>query len=260
MYPQVKTSLFTKTYQKDYGWLRLLGRTIDKFASGFESWYVVTNEGEPLPDLDLKNIEVVYAQSKCPNYQDAPCPFAGMPGLDTVGYNFQQVVKMRWIDYVPSHIDSVVQIDSDCILLHSMNPDTIRCGGHPYWLTQPLEGEFNTQGDETWGDCMTDFFGERPKLYYMNESAYTITREACEQFNLWVERTHNMTFEDYCMSHECSEYNFLGGFLDMHMSCGYIMINYEQLQNKWLKIRKFWSWSDEELKEAEAFAKEELGC
>jgi len=242
------TALFTKTCEKDYKWLELLAKTIDKFANGFCAWYVIFDEGSNPPPVKTNNIPLKFLSAPAPKHLTAPCPFAGHPGLNPVHYNYQQVVKMTWPDYTDKDVDSVIIIDSDMFLCDYFSPQSMCCMDRPVVVRH----EWDDESKRYWFHPIKNFIGpaydKYDKFHYMNTATYIVTRHITNLFHKFCKNRHNCSFYEYAMNHYCTEYNFLGAFIDSicKNDSNYVILNREQSKHHKTKVRTNWSWGGEQ--------------
>jgi len=238
------TALFTKTHERDYRWLELLAKTVDKFAVGFDKWYIVLGSDNK-PNINLSNIEVVYSVEPNPAHiKESPCLWSkeGSP-VDGVGYNFQQVVKAQWYKYTDESTDAVLQLDSDCVITDMIYPHTVGINGRPLWIKRDWCKELYA----IWGDPLEQFLGHKSSHEYMFNNVFLLTLEATKGFNEFISSKHSVSTEEYFMTHVTTEYNFFGAYLD-----NICMHNYYMIENIpiWIPISKYWSWGDDSYVEA----------
>ena len=112
--------IFIKTYPKDFFWLELLLRSIEKYVSGFCGITIVCDRGKRIPQKTLNYITKLPIQVI---YLDLPLekPKSTKPHLK--GYIWQQFVKLNWWNYCNENY--CMQVDSDCIFKEKFTPQDL---------------------------------------------------------------------------------------------------------------------------------------
>ena len=127
-------TIFIVTYYRDFEWLDYLLRSIEKYAEGFNGVVIVAdNDGNLVPEHTVNRItkmpvDVVYVDvpDKVPNSM--------VPSMK--GYFWQVFLKLNWWRYCSD--DSVMQIDSDCLLTKTLTPEDLQAeNGKWIWTGRP---------------------------------------------------------------------------------------------------------------------------
>lgn len=208
------TSIFVKTYPRDFPWLAYCLKSINKFASGFQEVVVVIPDDCDLP-LTAERLVKVHE----------PGPSAESAGNHGSGYAFQQVVKMNADKYCTS--DFILHIDSDTIFTRPVTPIFFMADANlnqfdcmrfkPLWLMTPFKDILPTDKNlAAHVEAMRNFSGIDPEFEYMRRMGQVIPRWAYGCFREYCLSKHGKTFEQYAMSQGfrgISEFNLIGHLL-----------------------------------------------
>lgn len=191
----MKTSIFIRSYPKDFVWLQYCLRSIQKFCTGFHEVVLALPEGCMFPATAER---VVYVKERPP------------------GYMHQQVSKVYADTYTDA--DAVLYCDSDCVFTEPVTPEVFMTGDKPNWLYTPWE---NTSPDaqKAWRGVMTKCLGEDPPAELMRRHPQLIPSWALQEFRAFILARHGLSAEDYIMSQPSgrfSEFNCLGFYLWLH--------------------------------------------
>ncbi len=198
------TSIFIKSFRKDFAWLSYCLKSVHKFATGFSEIVVVIPDTD---DLRLTAERLVKIHEPGPSAQSIYDHGAG--------YAFQQVVKMNADKYTTS--DYVCHLDSDCIWTRPVTPNDLMVEGQPLWLMTPFMEILPT--DKNLGahvESMKKFSGVDPEFEFMRRHSQVIPRWAYGCFREYCLSRHHKTFEEYAMAQGfrgISEFNLMGDFL-----------------------------------------------
>lgn len=127
------TSIFIKSFPRDYGWLAYCLASIQKFVTGHSEIVVVLPKGNPLP---LTKERIVYINE----WQDKP-----KLGAPSPGYYHQMFVKMNADTFTSS--DTILLVDSDCVFTRPFDVSEMFKCGKPMLLRRPWS---QAGGGVTW--------------------------------------------------------------------------------------------------------------
>ncbi len=198
------TSIFIKSFPKDYGWLSYCLKSVQKFASGFSEIVVAIPDDSNLPLTRERIIKI-----------KEPGPSATSPTNHGSGYIWQQCVKMSCDKYTTS--DYVTHLDSDCIFVKPVTPNDLMVEGKPLWMMTPFIDILPTDKNlHAHVESMKKFSGIDPEFEFMRRHSQVIPRWAYGCFREYCLSRHNQTFEQYAMEsgfRGISEFNLIGDFL-----------------------------------------------
>ncbi len=195
------TSIFVKSYPRDYAWLAYCLRSIHRFCSGFSEIVVLIPDDSDLPLTQEKLIKVKEFG-----------PHATSPNNHGSGYVGQQLFKVSADKY--SNADQICHMDSDCIFTRPVTPDDLMVEGKPLWLMTPMAETI--AGDKNCiahSQAMEHFSGEAPEFDFMRRHSQIIPRWGYAAFRDYVQDRHGMSFEKWAFSQAfrgVTEFNFLG--------------------------------------------------
>lgn len=197
------TTIFVKSREHDYDWLRWCIRSIEKYASGFRSLGVLCDD------------------FKYPEWSEE-CKFDGVwlskPAKEP-GYLWQQVCKLCFADEY-SDSDFILFMDSDCVFTRNVTPEEFIKDGKPVWQYTPLDQARPDQ--HVWTPVMERFLGKKPEHEFMRRHPFIVPRWAFEELRTFCKYRHGKSLEDYIMGEadvsnelalKFSEWNCLGFFL-----------------------------------------------
>jgi hypothetical protein len=215
----VTTSLFIKSYRGDFRWLTYCLRSIQKFATGFQEIVIVIPDTDNLDHLTAERVVKVKE--------------SGTP------YLFQQVVKMYADTYTDA--DFISFVDSDCIFVEPVTPETFMTDGKVNWLYTPWE---HIPEDVKWREVMQKCLGEDPPAEMMRRHPQMIPRWALEEFRGFVAQKHGVSLEHYILSQpgrSFSEFNVCGFYLWLYHHDKIHWINTEDYLPPTV-LSQYWSW------------------
>lgn len=199
--------IFIKTRPHDYPWLEWCLKSIDKYASGFNSIQVLTDSHWDFGINKNDNLYTIDTPPKEP------------------GYLWQQVCKLHADnhmgykeDYDPN--DLILFQDSDTIFTRPFSPSDFLRDGKPIWLYDPLDKARPDQ--HAWVAPMEKFLGKKPEYEFMRRHPFIAPRWALEEMRKFCQYKHGKSLEDYIMGEAIpghplalrfSEWNCLGFFL-----------------------------------------------
>lgn len=207
-------SIFIKTYQKDFPWLKYCLESIEKFVTGYDEIIIVFPEEE-------QNLQGLKFPPKT-----APVWIKeyGNP------YLFQQVVKLDANYYTESKY--IMFVDSDCIFTKPVNLNDLVIDERPLILYTPYE----KVGDAIcWKSCTEKILEREVKYEFMRRFPLLYHRDTLINFKLFVAEKFNQSVEEYVMSQDrFSEFNALGAFAFMT----------EQSKYRWLDTETLIEWTE----------------
>lgn len=127
-------------------------------------------------------------------------------------YMTQQVAKLNADRF--SKADNILHVDSDCIFIRPVTPETFMRDGTPRWLMTPWSE--CPDAKKAWMHVMVKCLQECPPAEFMRKSTIISPRWAYAEFRAFIEKTHGVTMEAYVSNQpnrEFSEYNCLGFYL-----------------------------------------------
>lgn len=189
------TSIFVRSYEKDFPWLAYCLRSIHKFATGFQEVVVCIPEGT---DLNLTAERVVKVKETCE------------------GYVHQQISKLNADLYTAA--DNVVYLDSDCVLTKPLTPEDLMTDGKPDWLITPMD-KVGEDARKAWFDVMKDCIGHPPEFEMMRRHPQMIPAWALVSFKEFIRGKHGKSMEAYAAGRphrNFSEFNVMGFYLHAH--------------------------------------------
>lgn len=178
-------------YAGDFEWLKLSLRSIVKFAKGFDSVVVVSDNGEGMPPVG--NIEKHF--------------FVTVKGAP---YTFQQISKLNADAYTDSQF--IMYNDADTCLTQPLNAQDLIIGGLPVWLLEKFEGMDNPDVLKRQAE-LSHFIGQPVVYEFMRRHPFIVEREALVELRRFCWRQHGCSIEDYMSALKSpSEFNMLGAF------------------------------------------------
>lgn len=211
-------SLFYKSYQRDFEWLKYSLRSVVKFTTGFSETVVVSDFGEPLPPIGAVE-KHFFVQSPEPRYIT------------------QQICKVTADAYVKS--DVLIYNDSDTLFVAPMQPSDLMENGKPIWLYEPYDGMTNPDVMAR-QKAVSEFVGQPVEFEFMRRHPFIITRELLVEVRRFCLRHHGVPMEQWMMKHQdnLSEFNLLGAVLWHYMRDA---IAWKHPNDIPTYVRQFWS-------------------
>jgi hypothetical protein len=191
----MKTSIFIRSYPKDFQWLRYCLHSIHKFCSGFDEVVIAIPEGSEFPATLERVVHI-------PDIQP--------------GYLAQQSSKVH--ADILTGADQISFVDSDCVFTTPVTPETFMTDGRPNWLYTPWD-EVGDDARHAWGPVMEKCIGKVSPAEWMRRHPQLIPAWALQEFRGFIMERHGMTAEDYIMSQlpgRFSEFNCIGFYLWEH--------------------------------------------
>ena len=231
------SSIFIKTYYKDFEWLKYLLPSIEKYSNGFESVVIVSDEGHTIPNEYLNMIK------KIPIFVHyVPFPQIYPQNIEHgLGYLWQQYIKLNWIKYCSSK--SVLILDSDEMLTIPICPNDFKYNDKWIWSYRP----WSEAGDAQCWKAYTDNMLKISTQYEaMCITGFILTRSTTQQLldyindihsnnDLWniVNKNNILTF---------SEFNIYGSFIYHTKNNEYYLNIHRDIKLINESIIKHWSW------------------
>ncbi len=227
------TSIFIKSYPRDFGWLSYCLRSIQKFASGFHEVVVV------IPDDANLNL----TQEKLIKVRE-PGPSAISPHNHGSGYVWQQICKVNADKYTTG--DYVCMMDSDVVFTKPVTPKDLMVDDKPLWLMTPFAEILPTDKNlQAHFESMKAFSGIAPEFEMMRRHSQMIPRWAYGCFRDYVQQKHGQSFETWALSQPfrgVTEFNFIGQFLHREFP-NFIHFHDTRFGIPPSFIEQYWSWS-----------------
>lgn len=216
--------VFIRTYPKDYEWLRYCLRSLRKNAPGVPVVIVTSGPEASIPSDLLGGVSWRASVEKHPD--------------DYIG---QQLTKLNADLYVPGGCDFIIHIDSDTVLLDSL--EKLFVGGRPTMLRSPydkLPSDFPwkapTEKHLGWG-VSHEYMRRFPLIYpaglYTELRSHLMSRCPDRSWSGWVASIEGR---------QLSEFNLLGAFAfeKMHDAFHWIDTDVDPLPD--LIVNQRWSW------------------
>lgn len=214
------TSIFYKSYQKDFEFLKYSLRSVIRFTTGFKEIVVVSDAAEPKPPVGSveKHYFIHEKEAK---------------------YCHQQVLKLNADSFTDS--DVIVFGDSDTLFTSQIQPEDLMENGKPIWLYEPYQGMTNPDVLAR-QKVVGEFLGESVQFEFMRRHPFIITRELLVDLRRFCWRKHGVSLDDYMMSHQdsLSEFNLAGCWLYAHRHSD---VAWKSPQDVPVFVRQFWSHS-----------------
>jgi hypothetical protein len=188
------TSIFIRSYPKDFSWLSYCLRSIKQFTSGFHDTIIVVPADGELPEL--LDSELVYALKS--------------PAENSCDYLWQQNCKLYADTFTDA--DWILHTDSDTIFTRPVTPETYLKNGKFVWMMTPM-GEAHPNEASAWRKVMHKFMGKKPEFEFMRRHPFLLPRWLYGELRAFCLKQHGVELKDYVMSQpyrEFSEFNVLG--------------------------------------------------
>jgi hypothetical protein len=194
--------IFIRTYARDIESLNYCLQSIDKFASGFRKIIITI----PARDRHLLGHNPKYEIHTVKHYNN-----------DYLG---QQATKLLADQY--SDADLILFIDSDCLVVKNITPESFLKDGKPFILKTKYS---EMEGDVlAWREITAKALGFIPEYEYMRRLPLMYWREHLSQLRNAMQVKHKKSLEDYITSQPAnsfSEFNALGAFCEYFYSDKY---------------------------------------
>lgn len=219
------TDLFLKTYPGDSEWLPYLFRSIDKYCEGFRYLVVVCPKSMELPKCKLPVVRHDREESVRP-------------------YLTQQAHKLYADIY--SSADHILHVDSDCVFIRPVCPESFCDNGVPIWLMTPWK-EIDQGCIAAWFPVMLKFFGgDAPPYEMMRRHPQIIPRWLYPELRGYCLGMHGVSLWDYIDKQEgraFSEFNIAGRFAQKFHEGRFAFRDTTKDSFPPDYVRQFWSYS-----------------
>lgn len=233
----MKSSLFIKTYIRDYDWLEWCLKSIDKFAT-FDEYVLAIgiSDKDKVPD----------------RFKREPYRWVHVEDDLDIGYLNQQVIKHHADLYCKG--DYIVFFDSDCVFTDHVTIETYLSGDRPIIPYTPHA----VLGDATpWKPitekclrfiCHSEYMRRHPLVYH---------RDDLHKFREWFKELTGQEIAQYIKvqpNREYSEFCTLGAYFHKMMPDNYCFMNTEDPEEIPCSVRQFWSYdrvTEKSIKELE---------
>jgi len=196
----MKRSLFYKSCQKDFDWLKFSRDSVRKFCSGFDEIVLCLPEGQ---SFDWPEAKIVHVRE------------------DFTGYCFQQAVKLYADTWCSG--DFITYQDSDTVFSRPMDAGELFRGDKPIWILRPY-GEARSD-QQVWRKPTEDFMGETVEFEGMYRHPMTTSRLALQKMRGFCQFKHGVSMDEYIrriadnsrpLALSFSEFNALSAFSKRH--------------------------------------------
>ena len=217
----MKTSIFIRSYAKDFHWLAYCLRSIQKFATGFSEIVIAC------PESDAPLLSHLTEERVIPVHNGPPF------------YLQQQVDKLK--ADLHTRADYIVHVDSDMIFTRPVSPADYMRDGNPIWVVTP----FMDKEMRAWMHVMVKCFHKMPPYEFMRKCSIIAPGWIYEEFRKFIQEYHGISMEAYVMNqpgNEFSEYNCLGFFAWLNFKDKFYWHDTEKEGADW-PFKQYWSYS-----------------
>lgn len=199
----MKTSIFIRSYHKDFDWLAYCLASIRKYCRGFEETVIVVpaDSIRQLKQFQLKGEKTF----SCVNHPN--------------GYLHQQVTKLYADTYVKG--DYILFVDSDCVFTQEVTPETYFSDGKPVMLITPYS---ELGASVPWQPITEKALGFPCPFETMRRIPWICRKDLLEQVRIHMANLHDCAANEYVMAQPnraFSEFNVLGSYALTHYSPEY---------------------------------------
>lgn len=223
--------LFLKSYPADYRFAEYLCRSIDKFCHGFRRLIIVAPDDQcPRPNLPTA---IVVQPEHSPTYLG------------------QQAQKL----YADTHTDAdfILHVDSDCVFVRDVQPQSFIQNGKPIWLMTKWE-HLDEATKAAWLGPMTKFAGYAPALEGMRRHPVLWPRWFYSVLRGFCIGKHGQTLWDYVMTQPdraFSEFNCAFAVAHCWHQDRFTFLDTHQDEFPPDYVKQFWSYDGPEKHRAE---------
>lgn len=188
------TSIFIRSYAKDFEWLKYCLRSIQKHCRGFHETVIATPDASILQTWGLTREKV--------------CQVTESPGCG--GYMLQQIDKLNADRYCSG--DYVLFVDSDCTFQTACEPATFFTGDKPTMLITPYS-ELGTT--VPWQKSTEKALGFPCEFETMRRLPMLYPRDLFTPLRTHIQSRHGKSLEEYVRSqpnNAFSEFNAMGSW------------------------------------------------
>ena len=231
--------VFIKTCHKDHELLVRCLESIKRYLVGFEGLCIVTDENH-------SNIQTVknIVNSMPVTIHQLPVPELDHTCQDGIGHLWMQNIKLIWNKFCD--FDSVLQIDSDCIIDNIISPKFYSINNKWKWFVRPWD---YAELAVVHKDPSRKLIKIDTKYEHMPLPGWILDRQTTDNFHRWLGSVHDCTWWEYLLektrcdwgndiilgkSRGSSVYNAYGGFLEFIESPIYEFI--DVIETKWQNL------------------------
>lgn len=223
------------SYRKDFPWLPVALKSIQRFAEGFLPPIVVVPEPDSVVAWDVVK--------KC----GSPALVIARPEPAGLGQLFSQVCKCEAETF--STADMVWFIDSDCLLFDRLAPDMFFYQGKPVMCFNSFRHLSKcASGAMVWQDVVSQNLGWRVENDYLRRMPLIYPRVLFPALRKHIERFHRRPFREYVYGtgknswpQRFCESNDLGAFAHRHMPELFHWSSLDHGGNWYNPVIQFWS-------------------
>ncbi len=237
----MRTSIFIRSYEKDFKWLVYCVKSIRKYCVGFRDVILA------VPDVHVSGIP-----DEVRELVDLVVPIAEQ----THGYIAQQITKLQAHRYTDS--EQILFVDSDCVVQCECSPEDWMQNGKPLLLREHYDRLTGTKhfNARKWKKITQDALGFEVEFEYMRRVPILFCRQTLIDLEL-----DYPGMEAYCLrveGHEFSEFNVIGAFAAKKHPDLYSIVDVHDGMSLKCLAKQYWSWGGLEKVEDEIRAA--VGC
>jgi hypothetical protein len=221
----MRTSIFIRSYSKDFDWLVYCVRSIKKFCFGFRDVILVVPEENisGVPESVKQSVDMIFPVRD-----------------ETHGYIAQQITKLRAHRYTDS--EQILFVDSDCVMQCPCSPSDWMQDGKPVLLREHYDRLVGPQHGSVrkWKRITEDALGFEVHHEYMRRVPILFDRRTLEE----LEREYPSLVSS-CLQvegHEFSEFNVLGAFAAKKQPDMYSIVDVCDGMVLSPVAKQYWSW------------------
>jgi len=211
-------SLFIKSYEKDYKWLKHCLYSIKKFVTGYDEVFLIIedkNDFDMLMCWELPSRIRIRFERKIGD-----------------GYIFQQYIKMNAHRYIDA--EKILYLDSDCIFTKAT--DLSLLSGKPEMLYTP----YDMVGDAIcWKECTEKVMKQPIEYEFMRRNGLIYYRSTLVNFEKFIGDLKSILNES-----RFSEFNALRAFAFIHENNKYKWIDTTKDKFGEALVEQMWSWGN----------------
>lgn len=208
------TSIFIKTYAKDYMWLQYLLPSIEKYAEGFKDVIIVSDEGAHIPHEYLSCIKKIPVKTHYIPLPKQTIQYPQFNKMTGMGYLWQQYIKLSWHTLCDS--DSALILDSDEMLCKTTTPDNFKHNGKWVWTYRLWK---DAEDAVCWKKSTDHILGHSTAHEAMMYTGFVLTRTATMHLLNHICKLHAISnFWELVVKKKMnsfSEFNIYGSFIHL---------------------------------------------
>lgn len=222
----MRVDILVVSYAKDAEWTRYCLASIQKFARGFGSVFLV------VPRQHLEHFDKVPARIHA--FDERPAP---------LGHLHHLLMKCT-ADEISPYADFILHLDADCIFAEPVTPEDYFVDGKPVLLYQAYDSM--TEDCSCWKQPTQDALGFEVEYEFMRRHPAVHYRQFYKVLRHHVSTVNKQPFADYLFSRKpnfpvgFSEFNALGA-LAFHQGWDYHFIDLAKEPRPPDKLIQFWS-------------------